>query len=86
MAPQAINWAIYNNLPSKEAKYQLGNIHDSKRQSVAIAYIICYLISVPAVMMRFVSRRIGRIPYQADDWAIVVADVGSSLPLKATAS
>ena len=77
MAPPAINWAIYNSLPPEEAQYQLENIHDSKRKSMAVAYIICYSISFTAVILRFISRRIGRIPYGADDWFIVLAQVGS---------
>ncbi len=78
MAPQAINWAIYNSLPPEEARYQLVHIHDSKRTSVIIAYVICYIISFSAVAMRFISRRIGRIPYKADDWSILVAQVRHS--------
>ena len=80
MAPPAINWAIYNNLPPKEAHYQLANIHDSHRKSLAIAYITCYSISFTAIIMRFISRRIGRTSYGADDWCIVVAQVRSHHP------
>lgn len=43
---------------------------------MAAAYIISYLISFSAVIMRFISRRIGRISYHSDDWSIVVALVG----------
>lgn len=73
MAPQAINWAIYNSLPPEEAQYQLAHIHDSKRFSIAIAYIITFPISFMAIIMRFVSRRISQTRYGADDWIMVVA-------------
>ena len=70
--PEAINWAIYNSLPPKEAEYQLAHVHDSKRVSLAIAYIICIPTIFLAVLMRFVSRRIGHIKYGADDWMMVL--------------
>ena len=73
MAPQEIDWTIYHQLPPEVARYQLAHVNDSKRKSMAAAYIISYLISFSAVIMRFVSRRIGRIPYHSDDWSIVVA-------------
>ena len=76
MAPQAIiNWAVYNSLPPEEAEYQLAHINDSKIGSTATAYIICVPIGVLAVIMRFVSRRIGRTAYGADDWTVVVGMV-----------
>ena len=81
MAPQVINWAMYSDLPPEAARYQLAHVNDSKRKSIAAAYIISYLISFSAVIMRFISRRIGRIPYHSDDWSIVVALVGYPPPL-----
>ena len=80
MAPQAINWAIYNSLPPKEAGHQLANIHDNKRRSLAITLTICYLISFGAVIMRFISKRVGRIQYRADDWSILAALVRALQP------
>ena len=77
MASQAINWAIYNRLPPEEAQYQLAHIHDSRRKLIATAYIVCIPIGVIAVIMRFVSRRIGRTAYGADDWFMLGAQVGS---------
>lgn len=75
MAPQQINWAIYNSLPPKEAQYQLTHIHDSRKASTAVAYTICITIASIAIMMRFMSKRIGRTPYGADDWTMVAAYV-----------
>lgn len=80
MAPQAINWAIYNSLPPEEAQYQLAHIHDSKRKSIATAYIICVPIIFLAVIMRFVSRRIGRTALRADDWIMVLGLVWPCSP------
>ena len=72
MIPQAgVNWAIYHSLPPEEAQYQLAHFNDSKRASIATAYIICIPIQVLAVIMRFVSRRIGRTKYGADDWIML---------------
>ena len=72
MAPQAINWLIYNSLPPDEAQYQLAHVHDSRKRSIAAAYIVCIPIVFLSVMMRFVSRRIGRTSYGADDWTMVL--------------
>ena len=80
MAPQVINWAIYNDLPPEVARQQLAHVNDSKKKSMAAAYIISYLIIFSAVIMRFISRRIGRISCRRDDWSIVVALVGYPLP------
>lgn len=74
MAPQAaVNWATYNSLPPEEAEYQLAHIKDSRRVATLTAYIISVCISLPAVIMRFVSRRIARTKYGADDWIILAA-------------
>ena len=70
--PETINWAIYNSLPPKEAEYQLAHVYDSQRASVAITYIICLPTMILAILMRFVSRRIGHIEYGADDWMMVL--------------
>lgn len=78
MAPQTVNWAIYNSLPPAEAQYQLAHINDNKKRSIAAAYIVCVPIIFLAVIMRFVSRRIGRTSYGADDWIMVLGLVLSS--------
>lgn len=76
MAPQAvINWAIYDGLPPKEAEYQLAHIKDSKRFATLTAYIVSVSISLLAVVMRFLSRRIARTKYGADDWIMLAASV-----------
>ena len=82
MAPQEINWAIYKSLPPEQAQYQLAHVHERRRKSIAVAYAICLSIAFVAVIMRFVSRRIGRSSYGADDWSMVVAMVGHRLRLQ----
>ena len=72
MAPQTIiNSAFYNSLPPDRAEYQLAHISDSKYGGSLAGYIISVLIGVLAVILRFVSRRIGRIQYGADDWTML---------------
>ena len=74
MAPQTIiNWASYNSLPPDQAQYQLAHINDSKRAAFLAAYIVSVSTSLLAIIMRFVSRRIGRTKYGADDWIMLVA-------------
>lgn len=76
MAPQAtINLAIYNSLPPEEAQYQLAHVNDSKRSAIVTAYIVSVTTSLLAVIMRFISRRIGRAEYGADDWIMLVGMV-----------
>ena len=73
MAPRdVINWAIYNSLPPEEAQYQSAHVHDSKRASIAITFSICLPIQLLAVLMRLISRRIGRTKYGTDDWVMVL--------------
>ena len=76
MAPQrTINWAFYNSLPPDQAQYQLAHVNDSKWVAILIAYIISIPICLLAVIMRFVSRRIGRTKYGADDWVMLATSV-----------
>ena len=69
---ESINWAIYDSLPPEEAQYQLARIHESKTALVVVTYAICLPIMVLAIVMRFVSRRIGRTKYGADDWVMLL--------------
>ena len=74
MPPQAaVNLATYNSLPPEEAQYQLAHIKDSRRVATLTAYIVSACISLLAVIMRFVSRRIARTKYGADDWIMLAA-------------
>ena len=74
MAPQAgVNWATYNSLPPEEAEYQLAHLKDSRKVATLTAYIISICITLIAVIMRFVSRRIARAKYGADDRIMLVA-------------
>ena len=75
MAPPEINWAIYHSLPPQEAQYQLAHVHDNRKASIAATYAICLPMAFIAIIMRFWSRRIGRVLYGLDDWTIVVAFV-----------
>ena len=70
-----INWAIYESLPPEEAQYQLAHINESKRASIVITYVVCIPILVLAIAMRFISRRISRTKYGADDWVMLLGSV-----------
>ena len=74
MAPQTtVNWATYNSLPPEQAEYQLAHLKDSRRVATLTAFIIAVSISLLAVILRFVSRRIARTKYGADDWIMLAA-------------
>lgn len=76
MAPQEINWEIYHSLPLEQAQYQLAHVSERQTKEIAATYSICLPLALVAILMRFVSRRIGRSSYGADDWMIIVAMVG----------
>lgn len=84
MAPQEINWAIYHSLPIEQAQYQVAHIHQRRTKDIATSYFICLPIAFIAIIMRFVSRRIGRSSYGADDWVMVVAMVRHWQHLRST--
>ena len=72
MAPQTvINKAFYKNLPPDRARYQLEHLGDSKFGGSLAGYIIAVFIGVLAIILRFLSRGIGRIEYGADDWTML---------------
>ena len=56
-----------------DIQYQLAHLSDSRVSNIKISVAICLPASCLAVILRFVSRRIGKIPLKADDWCILVA-------------
>ena len=63
-------------IPPAASDYQLLHIHDSRVPKVIVSLAVCLPAAYIAVVLRFVSRRIGRVPLKADDWWIVVGLVG----------
>ena len=59
--------------------YQLLNIHDSRVPEIVVPLAVCLPAAYISVVLRFVSRRIGKIPWRADDWWLVVGLVSRHL-------
>lgn len=56
-----------------EIHYQMEHIHESKASNIIASHVICFVLACIAVVLRFISRRIGKNAIQADDWFIVAA-------------
>ena len=57
---------------SAESAYETAHINDDKRPLVLEALIICLAIAYVATFLRFLSRRLVRTTYEADDWWILL--------------
>lgn len=59
--------------------YEQQHITDNRTPEMIASHVICLTLAFIAVCLRFLSRRIGRIDYMADDWWIVNALVRLSM-------
>ena len=62
-------------LTPQEIAYQEAHIHDDRSKDVAVSHLLCLCLALAAVVMRFVSRRLGKVPLGADDWMVITAYV-----------
>ena len=53
--------------------YQKQHIAEDKRPDIIASHVICFSLACIAVCLRFLSRRLAKIQYGADDLLIVVA-------------
>ena len=67
------------SLSPSDVRYQNAHIHDNKSTEIIVACGICLTAAYSAVILRFVSRRVGKTPLEADDYTIVAALVSSTL-------
>ena len=51
--------------------YEQQHITDDRSASLIAANVVCVSLAFVAVCMRFTSRRMAKIKYQADDWLII---------------
>ena len=56
-----------------QIQYMQEHINDSLVPNLIAANVICSVVSLVAVVARFVARRLIRAPYKWDDWLIVLA-------------
>ena len=68
-----INPLVFYSLPPEEAQFQLEHVDDNIASRCIIASSVTLAVAIVAVILRFLSRRIKRVPYGADDWLMVAA-------------
>ena len=56
---------------SAEILFQEKHISDNKVPDIIATNAICFPIACTAVLLRFISRRMSKIKYEADDWLII---------------
>ena len=54
-----------------EIQEQEMHISDDATPSIIAATAVCYTIACVAIALRFLSRRMAKIKYEADDWLVV---------------
>ena len=54
-----------------EIIYQKNHISDTQVPNIIATNAICFPIACAAIVLRFTSRRLSKIKYEADDWLIV---------------
>lgn len=56
-----------------ELEYQKSHINDSRVPEIIAAFAVCLPLAYIAVILRFTSRRIGKIALKADDYWVIIA-------------
>ena len=64
-----------------EIQYQHAHIEDDRSQDIVISHIICIIIAIIAVALRFTSRRLCKVAVLADDYVCFAALVGEPFSL-----
>ena len=52
--------------------YEQQHITDDRSAPLIAANVVCVSLALIAVCMRFTSRRLAKIKYEADDWLIII--------------
>lgn len=58
-------------LTEEEVLYQLTHAHEDRRKDIIYSHSICIALAAVAVLLRFLSRYLGRIRLGPDDWTIL---------------
>lgn len=56
-------------------QYQMAHLEDSRVPSIVACLVVCLPLACLAVVLRFLSGRIGKIPVKADDYWVTIAFV-----------
>ncbi|KAL9607133.1 MAG: hypothetical protein Q9167_007926 [Letrouitia subvulpina] len=63
------------HLTEADIKYQIAHIRDDRSQDIIVSHGICITLAAIAIILRFISRKLGKVRIGADDWMIVAAFV-----------
>ena len=61
---------------SAAIQYQEAHIHDSRVSAIHVSAGVCLSVAYIVVILQVLSRRLGRISLQSDDWRIIAGLVG----------
>ena len=67
-------------LSPSEIQYQLDHINDDRGDDIIISHAVVLPLAVLAVFLRFISRYLCKARIGADDYMIIAALVGLTLP------
>ena len=65
--------------PPAALDYQRLHIRDSRVPGLVVSLALCLLAAYVAVVLRFISRQIGKTAWKADDWWLIVGLVSRHL-------
>ena len=63
------------HLTPEDIAYQKEHIQDDRSNDIIVSHTICIAIASVAVILRFISRRVGNLKVSWDDYMIVAAFV-----------
>ena len=63
------------HITEADIAYQKAHVRDDRSQDIVVSHAICIALAAIAILLRFVSRRLGKVAVGADDWMIVAAFV-----------
>lgn len=63
------------HLTPQDIQYQKAHVHEDHSSQIVVSHAVCIALAAVAVVLRFASRRVGKIAVGADDYLIVAAFV-----------
>ena len=62
-----------DGLTPEEIDYQIAHMHDSNRRKVVSVSVIMIVLTTTVVALRFLVRKVKKIPFWWDDWLCLIA-------------
>ena len=72
------------SLSPGEISYEKAHITDDRTGQVTAANVVCCIVAILAVALRFLSRKYANAHLGADDWLLVASLVGANLVARGT--